>query len=366
VPNPFPADYVFPQFGGGFNSWKPHAKPAYMMQWNLALQKQLPSDWLVSATYLGNRSLHISPAFGGGATSEQFNPTVYIPGNCVAGQYGLTAPGPCSNTGNANYRGLLYLQDPVKAFALGGVSWDGDGSNANYNGLVTSLQKRLTQNYTVLANHTWSHCLSESGGQNPYDRHEGYGSCGSDIRQQFNLSSVVSSPKFSSKVTQLIAGNWKLSTIFTANTGPYSTVTTGLNVPGTGGQPNLVPGQSVKLDNPTISKWFNTAAFVAPDVACTNGGFRGPAVLGSPCYGSVTGQIIQGPGAWNINMALARTFNVQMKDEPVQFALRVEAFNVLNHTRFAPPNTTMNSSDFGKILYANTPRQMQGSLKLTF
>ena len=366
VPNPFPSDYVFPQFGGGFNSWKPHAKPAYMEQWNLALQKQLPGDWLVSATYLGNRSLHISPAFGGGATSEQFNPTVYIPGNCVAGQYGLTAAGPCSTTGNVNYRGLLYLQDPVKAFALGPVSWDGDGSNANYNGLVTSIQKRFSQNYTILANHTWSHCLSESGGQNPYNRHEGYGSCSADIRQQFNFSSVVSSPHFSSKMTQMVAGNWKLSTIFTAHTGPYSSVTTGLNVPGTGGQPNLVAGQSVKVDNPTISKWFNTAAFVAPNVACTNGGYRGSAVLGSPCYGSVTGQIIQGPGAWNINLSLSRNFTVQVHDQPLEFAIRIEAFNALNHTRFAPPNTTMSSSDFGKILFANDPRQIQGSLKFTF
>ena len=359
VPNPFPSDYVFPQFGGGFNSWKPHQKSAYMLQWNLALQKQLPNDWLVSATYLGNRSLHQS-------FSETFNPVVYIPGNCVAGQYGLTSNGACSTTGNENYRRLLYLQDPARAFALGGTNYDGDGGNANYNGLVTSVQKRLTQNYTVSVNHTWSHCLEEAGGQNPYDRHEGYGSCGQDIRQQFNLSSVVSSPRFSSKMTQMMAGNWKLSTIFTANTGPYATVSTGLNVPGTGTQPNEVPGVSATLDNPTISKWFNTAAFVAPNVACTNGGKVGPDFLGSPCYGTVGRGTIQGPGAWNINMALARNFNVQMKDEPVQFALRVEAFNVLNHTRFAPPNTTMNSSDFGKILYANTPRQLQGSLKLTF
>jgi hypothetical protein len=147
VPNPFPSDYVFPQFGGGFNSWKPHPAPPYMLQWNLALQKQLPGDWLVSATYLGNRSLHQS-------FTEPFNPTVYIPLSCVAGQYGLTAAGPCSNTGNANYRGLLYLQDPVRAFALGGTSYDGDGGTANYNGLVTSVQKRFAQNYSVSVNHT--------------------------------------------------------------------------------------------------------------------------------------------------------------------------------------------------------------------
>ena len=356
VPNPFPKDYVFPQFGGGFNTWKPRREPPYMLQWNLALQKQFPGDWMGSATYLGNRSLHQD-------FTEPFNPVVYIPGRCVAGEYGLTAAGNCSTTGNENYRRLLYLQDPVGAFGLGNTNWDGDGGNANYNALVTSVQKRFTQNYTVLANHTWSRCMNESGGQNPYDRREGYSSCNQDIRQAFNLSSVVSSPQFSSPVWRKIAGNWKLSTIFTANTGPYVTVSTGLNVPGTGTQPNYVPGQNPTLDNPTISKWFNTAAFVAPDLACTNGGKVGPAFLGSQCYGTVGQGTIQGPGAWNINMALARNFNVK---EQTHIAIRIEAFNVLNHTRFAPPNTTMNSADFGKILYANTPRQLQGSLKFTF
>src|SRR5262249_26442572 len=133
TPARFPADYVFPQFGGGFSSWIPHMKAAYVEQWNLALQKQLPDNWLVSATYLGNHSVHLP-------VSQSFNPTVYIPANCVAGQYGLTAADiakspACSQTGNANYRGLLYIQDPVKAFALGGQSWDGDGGTASYNGL---------------------------------------------------------------------------------------------------------------------------------------------------------------------------------------------------------------------------------------
>ena len=34
-----------------------------------------------------------------------------------------------------------------------------DGANANYNGLLTSLEHRFARNYTVLVNYTWSKCL---------------------------------------------------------------------------------------------------------------------------------------------------------------------------------------------------------------
>ena len=57
-------------------------KPTYMEQWSIALQKQLPGDWMVSGSYLGNRTVHLT-------LSEPQNPAIYIPGNCVAGQYGL-------------------------------------------------------------------------------------------------------------------------------------------------------------------------------------------------------------------------------------------------------------------------------------
>ena len=54
----------------------------------------------------------------------------------------------------------------------------GDGANANYNGLLIAVQHRFTHNFTLLANHTWSHCLTESEiglngagfGQDPYNR----------------------------------------------------------------------------------------------------------------------------------------------------------------------------------------------------
>jgi len=47
--------------------------------------------------------------------------------------------------------------------------------------------------------------------------------------------------------------------------------------------------------------------------------------------------------------------------------LRVEAFNVFNHTRFANPGTSLNNGNtLGQITSALDPRIMQLALKLAF
>ena len=65
----------------------PNLKTPSTNQWNLVIQRQLGSDWLVSASYIGSESEHLWDSY-------QVNPAVYIPGKCAAGQYGLKNPAP--------------------------------------------------------------------------------------------------------------------------------------------------------------------------------------------------------------------------------------------------------------------------------
>ena len=86
---------------------------------------------------------------------------------------------------------------------------------------------------------------------------------------------------------------------------------------GTGQRPNVVGDW--ELDNPTIDKWFEPAAFQPP--ADTTG-----------TYGDAGRNIMRGPSQFNIDMSLIKytrfgRFNVE---------LRCEAFNILNHPQFQP------------------------------
>ncbi len=118
--------------------------------WNFGIQRQINSRWFPSATYLGNHFIHIWDAV-------ELNPGEYIPGNCAAGQYGLTAPGPCTSSSNINQRRVLNLYDP--SAQLGYITSYDDGGTLNYNGLLLRSTLRLRNNVALNANYTWSHCI---------------------------------------------------------------------------------------------------------------------------------------------------------------------------------------------------------------
>ena len=90
--NPFPVafshDTTFPSFGTFYTSLL-NAHAPYMQQWNLTIQKQLGSDWLLSASYLGNNTVHMY-------TTADRNPALLVPG---------------ASTSNTNQRRLLSLLD---------------------------------------------------------------------------------------------------------------------------------------------------------------------------------------------------------------------------------------------------------------
>src|ERR1019366_2699325 len=105
-------------------------KPTYMNQWNLSIQRQLGKDWLVTANYVGNNTIHL-------ISNENINQAVFLGlGPCSI----QTASGPvsypvCSTTGNQNQRRILSLQNPAQGQYYSGVGVFDDGGTAEYNGL---------------------------------------------------------------------------------------------------------------------------------------------------------------------------------------------------------------------------------------
>ena len=147
--------------------------------------------------------------------------------------------------------------------------------------------------------------------------------------------------------------DWQLSGIFSARSGSYITVTSGQDLARTGLATNQRANQI--LDDPfvpdrTLTSWLNPAAFQLPAVGT---------------YGTMPLDAILGPGRWNVDTGLSRSF--RFGSQSMQF--RWEVFNVFNNMSPNNPVTAMNSSDFGKVTSLATgtaPRIMQLALKYMF
>ena len=354
--SPYPVtlspSFIFPA-NGAYVTVPLHVHNTYLSQWNLSVQKQMGSSWLAKVNYLGNDTVHLW-------TNQELNPDIYMPGNCVAGQYGLTAPGPCSSLSNIAARRTLTLANPSQGPYYAGLEQLNDGGTGSYNSLLASVEHRLSNHFMVLANYTWSHCISDDQSltvgspswTNPYNRRSDRGNCGNgvDVRQNFNLTAVFQSPHFSSRPLQWVAGNWQLSPIFAARSGTYFSVTTGVDnaLNNIGGQrANELTG-NVYCANQSFACWMSASAFASPATG----------TLGNQGINT-----LRGPGYFDVDLALSRRFIVREKHT---VELRVEAFNIQNRVNFLNPTGATNSTNFGKIQTDIAPRILQLAVKYMF
>jgi hypothetical protein len=361
--NPLPVavnkNMTFPAFGS-YVSHPFDFHPTYMNQWNLSIQRQIGTDWLLTANYLGNNIIHL-------VSGRQLNPAIYFPGApvngvCMAQGYILQTTGAaCSTTTNTNQRRLLNVQNPSQGQYYSGVSELDDGGTGTYNGMFLSVQRRLSHGISALANYTWSHCISDvfepqlgiaNAVNIPGDRKKFRSNCAtSDVRHVFNLSAVVETPGFANRSLRAVAGGWQFSPILKIRSAAFFSVTTGIDnaFSGQGTQiPNLVPGINPYATDKNADHWLNPLAFASPATGT---------------YGTLGLNALKGPGTFQLDMSVTRSFKVA---ETKSIQLRGEAFNLPNHPNLNPPVSTMNSGAFGKIQSALDPRIMQLALKLLF
>lgn len=100
----------------------------------------------------------------------------------------------------------------------------------------------------------------------------------------------------------------------------------------------------------SLEKWFRTEDFQ-------------PAPLYSLGNDSRTEPSLRGPGIKMFNLCGAR--NIRIK-ERFRLQIRFEFFNATNTPQFVDPVTGVNTRDFGRILSATNPREVQLGTRLTF
>jgi hypothetical protein len=354
--DPFPAlnavakNMQFP-LAGVYVNMPLHVNPPYVQQWNLSLQKQVGANLLLSVSYFGNETTHLW-------SGTETDPALPVPGATLATE---------------NQHRVLYLQNPGQGKYYSTIGAVDDGGTSGYNALLLVAQRRLSNNFSVLGNFTWSHCIgdpetTELTGPtyiNPANRNQDRANCDSDRRRIMNISFIGNSPVFSQHLLNRIAGGWQLTAIVRYQSGNYATVTTGVDnaLTGIGSQrPNQVLGDPFAPEAPASQtysiKYLNRAAFTTSAL--------GPGILGN--LGPLN---IANPSMVQVDMGLSRLFHIRER-QTLQF--RWEVFNLPNLVNFAAPNTALSSGTFGQIssdingssTQTGDPRIMQVALKYVF
>ena len=358
----FPGGNPFPwTFDSGRSQFTPFASfyppaeydmsPPTVQSWNLSIQRQLSANLLVSASYLGSQTTHLW-------IQRAVNQAVYFPGGPCTLNAVVYAT--CSTTANTNQRRRLFVENPREGQYFGFFNENEDGGTANYHGMLLSLQRRAARGVNIGGNYTWSHCVGDNfsaggpgngGYLDPNNRDFDRGNCESDRRHSLNLTAVADSPRFANPTARLLATGWRLSGIYRKLSGGYLTITTGLDRKLNG---DAGPQRAYQVlgdpygDRESINRYLNPSAFVQPE-------------LGT--FGNMRRNNIEGPGTWQFDLALSRTFQFR---ESQRIEFRAEAFNVTNSLIRLNPATVLNGNTFGQINASRDARIMQFALKYVF
>lgn len=97
--------------------------------------------------------------------------------------------------------------------------------------------------------------------------------------------------------------------------------------------------------------------------------------------GNMPRNAFRGPGFWNTDFAVSRSFPISRLGEQVRLQFRAEFFNLFNHTNLSDPVSSIADENFGQALFGRTgfvnalpsatplaeqPRRIQFALKLYF
>src|SRR5262249_50141531 len=100
-------------------------------------------------------------------------------------------------------------------------------------------------------------------------------------------------------------------------------------------------GAAIALADPTVARFFNTAAFSAPAPGT---------------FGNAGRNTIIGPGTSALNLGLTKNINV---GQTRGLSIQVLAPNVLNTLQFASIDTVVNSPTFGQVTAIRPMRRVQ-------
>jgi hypothetical protein len=281
-----------------------------------------------------------------------------------------------------NKNAVLPSQFLRPYIGYGDINYYYNGSNSSYHSMQVKLNRRYKRNLMYGAVWTWSKAmdyadanattLSNLISQKVWN----YGEAGFDhthiLRIFWNYNLPRASALLNNKFVRGGFDGWQISGIYTAQSGvplgispsysPSQDVTGSTD----GGRVLMVGDATISKSDQSFYRAFNTAAVApVPYAACET---VNPSFI---CWGNAPKNVFRGPGINNWDSSLFKNFLVT---ERLRGQLRVEAYNLFNHTNFSGVDTAakfnaagaQTNLTFGQYSAAQFPRRLQLALRLTF
>jgi hypothetical protein len=307
----------------------PDYRLAYVQSWNVNIQQEVKSDMVINIGYTGAKGTHLDE---------------------------VRAPSLDANASGTPPSGsLLQAAQPF-------LYESSNGSSILQSGSIR-VRKRMRHGLQLGGTYTYSKSIDDAssiGGtavvvaQNDLDLAAERGLSSFDQRHRFTADYYYQLP-FGKEKKWLhgdswedklfggfaVQGNIALSSGFPFSPRIFGSISDLARGANGSLRPNLVPGQLVPLNNPTIKEWFNTSAFVYP-------------VPGQ--FGDAGRNIIEGPGTIGFDMAFSKTILLK---EMQNLEMRVSFTNIFNHANWTGIDTTLGSPTFGQVTSVASMRKAQ-------
>jgi hypothetical protein len=330
----------------------PDSKWPYIQNWMFSVQRQLPKSTVLELAYNGNHSSRLP----------------------IIADYNEAAPY------NPNAPLAYTARVPIPTF--GPITWLDPAGINHYDGLSARVEHDFSKGLYVLNSFTWGKAMGDSeqaleyfagyyqaNPQNIHDLAAEKGLSSFDVKLN-NVTSVVYQLPFGkgrqygshmNAVEDAFLGGWEINSINTAHTGQPLDVTysaTGNNIVSSlsndyRGEPFVRPNVTGSYTSQSRSAMLNTY-------------FAGYTFSTPPAnapFGDLGRNSFRAPNFDQWDFSTDKSFQVC---ECARLQFRAEFFNILNHTNFGIPNTSISSAAFGTIRTTFPSRQVQFALKLLF
>jgi hypothetical protein len=316
--------------GNGFIPYTPYNLPIMNgWQWTGSVQHRLPGNMVAEGQYIGSHW-----------ENQHFEADInQLPANKL-GQGQNARPYP-------QYLGIGVGSGGARTGKYSGIS--------NYEAVQGLLHKPFGNGLSAELAYTWSRLKDDMdtsgwgnqfGGvfyQDAYNPHTNYALSNFDRPNAFKATLVYAIPLgkghqyLNSAAADAALGGWQASLSLQAESGaPYTmwldaNPVSGSLCNGCALYPNLVGNPGVS--NPSVSQWFNAAAFAIP---------------AQNTFGNNKRNTLRGPKLTDMDFSLGKTWGLPGWEQG-KLQLRMDATNILNHPSFQNPDSKLTDSSVGTI-----------------